>query len=233
MDILYISPHYDDAIISCGGKIYSDVKEGHNVSVVTIFSEVKGPFSDYAKSLHSYWKLTDPFLERRNENINACKILGVENITLGLEDAIYRTFNSKFLYPNNGDIFRKINLHDKNIKNKIVDKIKKIATKDSTIYFPLGIGNHVDHVLAFRSGLQLRKEGYRIGFYMDFSYSGSIPTECNDMNQKKVKLTKEALDAKCNAVKKYASQLCMLFANPKNIKTYYVSKLKGEEVYYE
>ena len=128
MDILYISPHYDDAIISCGGKIYSDVKEGHNVSVVTIFSEVKGPFSDYAKSLHSYWKLTDPFLERRNENINACKILGVENITLGLEDAIYRTFNSKFLYPNNGDIFRKINLHDKNIKNKIVDKIKKIAT---------------------------------------------------------------------------------------------------------
>ena len=90
MKVYYISPHFDDAIGSCGGRIHSDLINGNNVYLVTIFSKVTAPFSDYASSLHNYWQLSDPFNDRKNENFEACKSLGIKTINLEYEDAIYR-----------------------------------------------------------------------------------------------------------------------------------------------
>ena len=53
MKIFYISPHYDDAVGSCGARISKDKVE-NDVSLITIFSEVKKPFSEYANMLHTY-----------------------------------------------------------------------------------------------------------------------------------------------------------------------------------
>ena len=90
MKIYYISPHFDDAIGSCGGKINNDRVNGNDVYVVTIFSRVTAPFSDYAKSLHDYWNLVDPFNDRKKENLDACESIGAKVLNLEYEDAIYR-----------------------------------------------------------------------------------------------------------------------------------------------
>ena len=68
MKIFYISPHYDDAVGSCGARM-SREKMGNEVSLITVFSEVKKPFSEYANMLHAYWNLNDPLSDRKNENI--------------------------------------------------------------------------------------------------------------------------------------------------------------------
>lgn len=106
MKAYYISPHFDDAIGSCGGRIHSDLVNGTDVYLITIFSKVTGPFSDYAILLHNYWKLSDPFNDRKNENFEACKSLGIKTINLEYEDAIYRKKDNIYLYPNDGDIFK-------------------------------------------------------------------------------------------------------------------------------
>lgn len=170
MKVYYISPHFDDAIGSCGGKIHSDLINGNNVYLVTIFSKVTAPFSDYASSLHNYWQLSDPFNDRKNENFEACKSLGIKTINLEYEDAIYRKKDSIYLYPNDGDIFKKMASNDNLLLKKIYTNFKKNFSKDYKYYFPMSIGNHVDHRIANIIGRKLKGDGYNIMFYSDFSY---------------------------------------------------------------
>ena len=53
--ILIISPHLDDAVLSCGDLINKYVKEGHQVDVLTIFSGSvdENSLSDAAKQFHN------------------------------------------------------------------------------------------------------------------------------------------------------------------------------------
>lgn len=231
MKVYYISPHFDDAIGSCGGKIHSDIINGDDVYLVTIFSKVTAPFSDYASSLHDYWKLSDPFNDRKNENFEACKSLGVKAINLEYADAIYRKKDNIYLYPNDGDIFKEIVSDDKSLLEKIYTNFKKNFSKDYKYYFPMSIGNHVDHCITNIIGRKLKGDGYNIIFYSDFSYENVIPNR----NEKKqiFYLTEENIKAKINAVAKYKSQIFMIFGSTEKIEEYYRNKLNKEEIYYE
>lgn len=53
--ILIISPHLDDAVLSCGDLINKYVKEGYQVDVLTIFSGSvdENSLSDAAKQFHN------------------------------------------------------------------------------------------------------------------------------------------------------------------------------------
>ncbi|KAB2956573.1 MAG: PIG-L family deacetylase, partial [Thermoanaerobaculia bacterium] len=37
-DLLVLSPHLDDAVLSCGGRIADEVARGRDVLVVTVFT---------------------------------------------------------------------------------------------------------------------------------------------------------------------------------------------------
>lgn len=231
MEIYYISPHFDDAIGSCGGKIDSDIKNRNYVYVVTIFSKVTAPFSDYANSLHAYWKLSDPFNDRKNENFEACKSLGAKVINLEYEDAVYRKKDNIYLYPNDGDIFKEIVPDDMSLLEKVYTNFKEKFSKDNKYYFPMSIGNHVDHCITNIIGKMLKRDGYNITFYSDFSYDDVISSG----NEKKqiFYLTEENIKAKTNAVSKYKSQIFMIFGSTEKIEEYYRNKLNKEEIYYE
>ena len=231
MKVYYISPHFDDAIGSCGGKIHSDIINGNDVYLVTIFSKVTAPFSDYANSLHDYWKLSDPFNDRKKENFEACKSLGVKAINLEYEDAIYRKKDNIYLYPNDGDIFKGIVPDDKSLLKKIYTDFKKNFSKDYNYYFPMSIGKHVDHCITNIIGRKIKCNGYNIIFYSDFSYEDVT----SNRNKKKqiFYLTEENIKAKINAVSKYKSQIFMIFGSAEKIEEYYRNKLNKEEIYYE
>ncbi len=231
MKIYYISPHFDDAIGSCGGKIHNDIINGNVVYLVTIFSKVSAPFSDYANSLHDYWKLSDPFRDRKNENIEACKSLGAKVINLEYEDAIYRRKDNIYLYPNDGDIFKKIVTEDKSLLEEIYTNFKEKFSKNYKYYFPMSIGNHVDHCITNIIGRKLKSEGYNIIFYADFSYEGSILNR--NEKEEVYHLSEEDIKAKINAVSKYKSQIFMIFGSVERIDEYYKNKLNKEEIYYE
>lgn len=232
MKILYISPHYDDAVGSCGARMSRDRIE-NEVSLITVFSEVKKPFSGYANMLHEYWNLKNPLTDRKIENISVCKFLKINNIMLGFFDAIYRTFNNEYIYPNQEAIFSKVSPLDSKLVEKIKSRILSYITKEDLLYFPLGVGSHVDHIIVSEVGKILKSENYKVRFYLDFYYTGVLPEMCESLNQVKIKFESNFVNDKIDAVKLYKSQVQMLYGDESKIVEYYNSKLKGVEIYYE
>lgn len=233
MKLFYISPHFDDVIASCGGKIYQDYLNEDDVTIITIFSKAKTPYSNYAKSLHKYWNLKDPINDRTIENNTACQILNAKTINLNYLDAIYRTNNNIYLYQEDGDIFKDINKYDYNLKELIEGDILKVIEEDCILYFPLGIGNHIDHTISHQVGLSLKNKGYRVIFYKDFSYVGKLSKECQKLKKIEFIMDNDILSKKCESVSKYRSQINMLFGGQDKIKEYYEEKLNRKEEYYE
>ena len=232
MKIFYISPHYDDAVGSCGARMSRDKME-NEVNLITVFSEIKKPFSEYANMLHAYWNLKDPLSDRKNENIHVCKFLEINNIMLGFFDSIYRTFNNEYIYPSQESIFSKVSPLDSELIENIKNAILRYITKEDLIFFPLGVGSHVDHIIVSEVGKILKSENYKVSFYLDFYYTGMLPEMCESLDEVKIKFDSNFVNDKINAVKLYKSQVHMLYGDESKIAEYYNNKLKGVEIYYE
>lgn len=232
MKIFYISPHYDDAVGSCGARMSRDKME-NEVNLITVFSEVKKPFSEYANMLHAYWDLKNPLSDRKNENIKVCKFLKINNIMLGFFDSIYRTFNNEYIYPSQESIFSKVNPLDSELIENIKNAILRYIAKEDLIFFPLGVGSHVDHIIVSEVGKILKSENYKVSFYLDFYYTGMLPEMCESLDEVKIKFDSNFVNDKINAVKLYKSQVHMLYGDESKISEYYNNKLKGVEIYYE
>jgi LmbE family N-acetylglucosaminyl deacetylase len=72
-DVVYVSPHLDDAALSCSARILRDVAAGKRVLVATVFS---AGAPDEAR--------------RKREDRRAMKRLGVEHVHLDYRDAPWR-----------------------------------------------------------------------------------------------------------------------------------------------
>ena len=58
MEWIYLSPHFDDVALSCGGLLWEQAQAGEGASVWTICAgEVPaGQLSPFAQSLHERWE---------------------------------------------------------------------------------------------------------------------------------------------------------------------------------
>jgi len=91
---IFVSPHLDDAVLSCGGGIARLAHSGELVTVVTLCTAdqpVGAPLSPLARRNHRSWAAGDqPFAARREEDLCALLSLGAVAEHVGLLDAIYR-----------------------------------------------------------------------------------------------------------------------------------------------
>ncbi len=90
---IYISPHLDDAILSCGSLIWHQVQQGDFVAIWTVCAS-ESPYSQlspYAQTLHDRWQTgTDTVALRRKEDAAACQVIGADYSHLPYFDCIYR-----------------------------------------------------------------------------------------------------------------------------------------------
>src|SRR5215211_5254290 len=86
---IYVSPHLDDEVLSCGATIAKLNAASEDVLVVTVFTGAPTTLPPLAFALHKKWGLQTP-QARRLEDIQACQLLGAEFEHLGYQDAIYR-----------------------------------------------------------------------------------------------------------------------------------------------
>jgi hypothetical protein len=87
----------------------------------------------------------------------------------------------------------------------------------SRLYFPLGIGRHIDHLIMFEVGQHFLQAGLDVVFYEDFPYTirenkfeerlAELPT----FESITVPLSQEQLTAKIEAFGYYRTQIPMLF----------------------
>lgn len=135
---VFLSPHLDDAVFSCGGLIAKLVGEGP-VLVLNVFTR-------YLSNLKIHGAVLGA--ERYQEEADAAGFLGFESRSLGELDAPFR----REAYRQLGNLFRPPCQMDLDwlaeLRQKLFDMLADLDFQQ--IYVPLGIGWHVDHVLIHR-----------------------------------------------------------------------------------
>jgi len=165
-DIVILSPHLDDAVLSLGGLIGREVAAGRSVEVVSCFTS--GPPLDTIAPAH---RVFGDYSMRRAEDERALAVLGARHRWLDLHERIWRQppLPPSGVFPTH--VFRTPERMDDFAELKSIRAaIAEILERGATIYAPLAIGHHVDHVEVALAALRemLGRGAFdRIHFYED------------------------------------------------------------------
>jgi LmbE family N-acetylglucosaminyl deacetylase len=242
---VYLSPHYDDAALSCGGAIHRLVEAGEPVLVITICAAPPPsaqPFSPFAEKLHAIWgSPADVIATRQAEDQAAMKILGVDYLHLNFTDCIYRGPTNDWYYTSDPHLFGQIHPGDFSLSSDIVQAITDLLpySSDTTLYAPLAAGDHIDHQLTRVVAGQLQRQGnWGITYYEDYPYvdpdcpfAAELPhtntleaalasLSVQHLQPQLLPLSEKNLAVKIDSICAYASQLPMLFGGASNVAGY-------------
>jgi len=212
---IFISPHLDDAILSCGGIIHSLNLSGHIVEIWTIFAGLPENilFTDFAKRLHQRWNLADQnsIKYRREEDKNACKILGAKYKYFDFLDCIYRHMeDGQPLVTKEEDLFQDVTGNQLLLVKEIANSIYKKLPENAILISPLAIGKHVDHQIVKMS--LMSKSNLKLMFYADYPYvvkgSSNFDSTLNDdLLEENIFLLDADLEKWKLAISAYQSQI--------------------------
>jgi LmbE family N-acetylglucosaminyl deacetylase len=209
---VYLSPHLDDALYSCGGWIARQASAGARVTVLTICAgdPPTGPLSDFTRELHDRWgESVPPMQARREEDRRACEALGARAVHLGVPDAVYRVdHRGQLLYPTEPAAFGVLHLDERRLVRETADQIGDTAPPEAEIYCPVGFGGHVDHRLTRRAAERL---GRPLRYYPDFPYAARgleiAPEQGSPPGRRvSVRLDAEELEGWVRAIVAYRTQ---------------------------
>jgi LmbE family N-acetylglucosaminyl deacetylase len=186
---LFLSPHLDDAILSCGALMRS-LSATCALTVVTPFTTAGPPPYTYAaRSFLRHRAMRDAevlFSERRAEDRRVLDDLGTAHAHLGYTDALFRRRRTDtplarhagrllpelvHRYPTyrfdiaRGRIARGDRTVTEALTAAVADWIRR--TRSRWVFCPLGVGRHVDHLIV-RAAVEPFAD--RVIYYADFPY---------------------------------------------------------------
>ncbi len=173
---VFLSPHYDDVVLSCGAFIRTLTMRGNNVTIMTVMGGNPPetlPQNLLIEELHARWDAGEnPVEARKKEDGIAVRSLGAITATIKIPDCIYRTHDGIALYQTGESLFGDIHPNDPAQEKLSLDDFTT-ETFIKAVYVPLGIGNHVDHQLVRNAGIRLHDQHppFDVWFYEDYPYS--------------------------------------------------------------
>lgn len=214
---VYLSPHLDDAALSCGGTIAQQHAAGEAPLVVTFCTAAPppaGPFSDLALEFHREWGLgpEQVVAARLREDAAAMAALGADGLWAGTLDAIYR---HPAAYHTRATLFGAPAADDPLLPavRELIGALRE-RLPAATFYGPLGVGSHVDHLVTQRAAEEAI--GRALVYYEDFPYVARAGALEERLAQAGAGLAPArvpielGLGAKVAAITAYASQLAEL-----------------------
>ena len=210
---VYLSPHLDDALLSCGGLVAQQVAGGDEVTVFTVCAgdSPVGELTPFAYELHRRWGgAGSPMAARRAEDLVACGRLGASVVHYPLGDAVYRRGpDGQALYADEIAIFGPVHPAEDSIAEELATALRQAVPPDAVIYAPLALGGHVDHRLTRRAAERI---GRPLWYYRDLPYDllrGQPPDDqpLPSLPETRVTLASEEVDAWAAAAGEYHSQL--------------------------
>ncbi|MGW7200632.1 PIG-L deacetylase family protein [Streptomyces chryseus] len=188
--LVVLSPHLDDAVLSCGALMAHAVGRTE-VRVATFFTE--GGCPPYTFSGRRYLQQTGHpdaerlYRDRRAEDRDVLERLGVDWLHLGLTDGLFRRKPGasgghpgwvRRVLPEPAHVYPTYRLHvstgrisryDADTLGCVQALVEKLASPPHTILLaPSAVGAHVDHVLV-RTAAEL--SGEPVVYYSDFPYN--------------------------------------------------------------
>lgn len=210
---IYISPHLDDAVFSCGGIIWQQIQSGCQVEIWSIFSgdPPRGELTPFAASLHARWGIKVPSLaERRVEDLTAVSRLGAIPRHLNYPECIYRRLpgNGQPLVSSEEDLWQPLHKDEISFMYELGTQLSAQIPENANLVCPLAIGGHVDHRLVHAASQHLRPPLY---FYPDFPYAAGHEDEIQAVVQpgwhsQQYEISPQALTAWQDGVAAYNSQ---------------------------
>lgn len=232
MNHVYLAPHLDDGVLSCGGTIHRQVAAGEGVLVITLFAGDPPdgrPLSAFAQDQPAHqtgapW----PVALRRAEDLAALALLGAEASHLGFPDAIYRSDpGGAWLYDDLASLLGEVHPADPVTPEALAGEVAACLPDGEllTLYAPLAVGRHVDHQLAHQAARLLSQRDYDLAFYEDYPYAegpGMVADAltvagAEHWEGKVVSLAAADVTAKVAALGYYRSQLAVLFGEAESM----------------
>jgi len=236
-DAIFFSPHLDDAVLSCGGLILKLAKNKQRVLVITIFSGVNektivsGVMSNYVKKC-GYFNPKELSKERKKEDRRVMKELGITGKWMDFNEADYRP-----IYKNQKEMVDKRVIEKEDfLLKKVREKVEKIMDDNlnpgGEVYFPIGLGMHIDHAIIKRVGEKVKYGG--VYFWEDYPYKMYTSNQLDLlMLRNKFCLSRvvdlgASIDRKKEVVEMYKSQLNVIFGSKpvflSSFEKYYIKK---------
>lgn len=223
--LIFLSPHPDDAVLSCGGWIYQRAQNGERPIVITIFggdAPAAAPLSDFARSLQERWQLgNDAPARRRDEDRAACDRLGCYLIHLPFADAVYRGDElGRPLYASEEAIFGA--LREAAIVEQVAEALRPRVRRvfNARLVAPLTAGQHVDHVITRAAAECLNAE---LIYYEDYPYAEQPERMTHvwggaEWLSEAIGLGENALDAKIAAFLLHRSQISTFYRDDDEVR---------------
>jgi len=172
MNWIYLSPHLDDAVLSCGGMIWEQVQAGNRVEIWTICAgdPPPGPRSAFAQAIQNRWQLEENSPSaRRQEDINACRRVGAVYRHFNLPDVIYRWLpDGEPVIMKNDDLWLPYHPAEGPLIQWMCQIFAaNLPNGEVMLVSPLTIGGHSDHRLVRAAAEQF---GQPLLYYADVPY---------------------------------------------------------------
>jgi LmbE family N-acetylglucosaminyl deacetylase len=175
---IFLSPHFDDVVYSCGGTIGVQVSCGLRPLVMTIFAGIPSlnvELSLYAqqgqRSMGFGQDAASAVAARCQEDVTALDYLHADYLWLDYADAIYRG-NPAYYTSRTQLIGGEVHSGDWWIDRQLAQDLVALHERlpDTVWYAPLGVGRHVDHQIVSSAAGHLIQRGASVKLYEDFPY---------------------------------------------------------------
>ena len=227
--LVVLSPHLDDAVLSCGALMIHAAPRTE-VTVVTLFTEAGPP--PHTLSGRRFLRQAgardarELYRERREEDREVLEKLGVRCVHAGLTEALFRLREGRLrhalgrLLPELGHLYPvyrwqitsgRIAPGDAPALRETREVIAGLAGPDPAVVLaPLGVGAHVDHVLTRTAADQ---SGVPAVYYSDFPHNQRHSADPNFIQRNSLIATRwtELLAAKAELIRGYRTQVGPLF----------------------
>lgn len=168
---IFLSPHFDDVALSCGGLVWAVAQEGKRVEIWTIMGGYPPDegYSDFARENHERWGMSgvEAIRMRRDEDRAACEVLGAIPRYFDWPDVIYRRDpdTGEPIVHNNEELFGKP--PQPQLIDEITQALHNEVPTGAILVGPMGLGNHVDHQAVALAG---EKSESIHAYYADYPY---------------------------------------------------------------
>ena len=172
-DAIYVSPHLDDVALSAAGQIGRRVSRGERVLIVTLFAgdePAQAVLSPLAAGFHRRLGRQRRVVQmRRLEDRAAWELLGACHRHQEWPEAVYRigAGGGRALYPSLRSLFGRP-APEEPLGRSLRECLERLP-RCPRLFAPLGVGGHVDHVLAAEAARQAIPAD-RLHFYEEFLY---------------------------------------------------------------
>jgi LmbE family N-acetylglucosaminyl deacetylase len=246
--LVVLSPHLDDAVLSCGA-VMACAQGRTQVKVVTFFTEGGRP--PYTRSARRFLRFSGAadadclFAARRQEDVVVLRQLQAECAHVGLSDALFRrkpgvrprwssrlgallpewdcVYPTYRLHVSSGRIGR----HDHATVQRVCESVQELARDSGALLLaPSAIGGHVDHVVVRTAAERSRASTV---YYSDFPYNQNHQPDVGFLRRNHlVEATwSDRIDVKPELIRFYETQMGLLFPRqviPIAPETYFVGQ---------